>query len=485
MQRRPAFARLLPLTIRAALMDRRRAGVGWTAAVLLCSIQLASARCSAGQQLQPAQPPDLSTPEAAVRSFWSAINRVDLKSAAICVLGAKPGPDLEALEREMKGDKGRIVASEFHATLRGDRAEVTMRLTVTGAPTGQLPPTKDTAHLRRQNGKWYVVPDDLKTFDPRKEKGATAVLATAMVAPRFLVAARQGSRRAPCQLNLDTLSVCLIDFMSEHGEVLALTGKTFSRDLAPNLKREFKGEESSVFHCPLDPAGGESYSFNSNLENRILEGAAPDVADRIIMVYEGADGKLAFRHDRRAGVITALGNVRFVTPEEAGKLRWDAAGLPIRKEATPEIRAFHKQMLAINRRRDQALEDAGHVWASMLDNKPMMRDKVKAANDLYERVLEQCLKEATDAMAPASSQTAQALRDAMIRYLTLYLRANKDADAKALPLVPARGRVPKKTQERIMQILGQVSDGPAEPARVAEIDALFAFCQEFGLPVAD
>jgi prepilin-type processing-associated H-X9-DG protein len=78
-----------------------------------------------------------------------------------------------------------------------------------------------------------------------------------------------------------------------------------------------------LFHCPADKSDAGSYSFNRN-----LEGMTQQDVDRLanprrtVLLYEGKNGRLDFRHNGRATVSFTDGSARLVDRQQAKSLRW-------------------------------------------------------------------------------------------------------------------------------------------------------------------
>jgi prepilin-type processing-associated H-X9-DG protein len=82
----------------------------------------------------------------------------------------------------------------------------------------------------------------------------------------------------------------------------------------PYIKNE------SIFKCPSDASGAVSYSFNANLAGvKLAKVSAPA---ETVMIYEGKNGKLDFRHEGKAAVGFADGHAKLVNAEGAKKLHW-------------------------------------------------------------------------------------------------------------------------------------------------------------------
>jgi prepilin-type processing-associated H-X9-DG protein len=76
----------------------------------------------------------------------------------------------------------------------------------------------------------------------------------------------------------------------------------------------------NLLTCPLDKPGVTSYTVNPALCGKNL--SKLKAASKIVLLYEGKNGKLSFKHEGKATVAFADGHVRQVTPKEAKGLRW-------------------------------------------------------------------------------------------------------------------------------------------------------------------
>jgi hypothetical protein len=87
----------------------------------------------------------------------------------------------------------------------------------------------------------------------------------------------------------------------------------------PAKAKSASRRDDKYWKCPLD-SGRTSYSFNAKLAYKSLD--AVKQPEKTILVYEGAKGKLVFRHQGRAAVGLADGRSRMVTAAEAKLLKW-------------------------------------------------------------------------------------------------------------------------------------------------------------------
>jgi prepilin-type processing-associated H-X9-DG protein len=320
---------------------------------------------------------DLSSPVLTLRSFAAAANRYDFAQAAQCVIGAK-ADDLEAvreLSAEFKKMQGQFAFNEPRWRIAGDRALGILYVKVSDkANQVQRPLTPERVLLRRTDGQWKIesnlamlsegdnktvnqAPDAPPGFEPGL--GMITVFATVMAHPEIIKGARDNAQNATCLNNLKQLAVAAHQLAEDIGRfdltppndpklapAPAVLQANWQKALFPYVKNE------NAFVCPLikqkfeiqtendpklkheaqnlgvrailPPEAYESYSFNADLESLKLA-AIPDVA-LTVLIYDGKDGQLDFRHAGKANVAFADGHVKSVTPEEAKNLIWNPKG---------------------------------------------------------------------------------------------------------------------------------------------------------------
>jgi len=144
--------------------------------------------------------------------------------------------------------------------------------------------------------------------------GFVAIMA-AILFPVF-AKARENARRVSCESNVKQISLGLNQFMQDHNEKFAFKAGDYKTSVMPYVKSELP------FHCPSDThSGADSYSFNANLLGVPLAKMMRHPA-QTVMVYEGKNQTLDFRHENRAVVGFADGHVRSVSQAEAQTLDW-------------------------------------------------------------------------------------------------------------------------------------------------------------------
>lgn len=292
-----------------------------TARNLLLFLALLSAavlpRNTAAQNAAPAGQ-DLSSPEAAIRSFVSALNTLDVNGAN-CLVGGKIDQDLRewAQDARKSGQPFQVTVLSVQPQVNGDRATAAVSFEAKSGARQQR--FDETLSLQKAGADWKIVPpteEELGSyFKPgEKDPHLLALLTATYVHPKMFLNARDAARRTACMSNLKQLATGALMFLQDHDEKFALRADAWKAALMPYVKSE------AIFHCPTDQSGPVPYSFNAQLQGKSM--AVVRKPEQTVMIYEGKKGALDFRHDSRATVALANGKVITVTAAEARTLRW-------------------------------------------------------------------------------------------------------------------------------------------------------------------
>jgi hypothetical protein len=293
--------------------------------LLLLALPVAPAAPAAPQNPAAAQnppaavqsAPDLSSPEATIRSFALAVNALDVNGAN-CLVGGKIDQDLRNwAQAAKKSESFQITVVSVQPQVSGDSATAVVGLDVKAH--GQQQHFDETLSLRKAGAEWKIVPPTDAELESYFKSGAKdphilAVVAATYTHPRIFLNAREAAREAACRSNLKQLATAALMFLQDSDEKFALKADAYKAALKPYVRNE------SVFHCPSDEAGAVAYSFNAQLQGKRM--AAIRNPAQTVMLYEGKQGALSFRHNGRAIVALASARVIVVTPAEARSLRW-------------------------------------------------------------------------------------------------------------------------------------------------------------------
>jgi len=259
--------------------------------------------------------PDLSTPEATVRSFRAALNRADLKGAVAFVEGGRPGNAATWIEEMMHQQGYRYACSDLHVKVEGDVAVVRVTTSLRSTTRGGraiIGGKVEEMRLRREGGDWRIVPEE-KTEKNAAGYGALQTYAMMLARDEPAAARRRAADMRADQAHVRALAKALGRVVRDHGDAFVLTGDSFRAALRPYLVDE------EIFRCPAEGGREMAYAFNGRLHG-LARSAFRDPAG-IVMIYHGRDGQLEFCH----GVATVAfvdGSVRQLHPHEARSLRW-------------------------------------------------------------------------------------------------------------------------------------------------------------------
>lgn len=268
----------------------------------------------------PQPPPlqwDLSIPAATLQTFAGALQRGDITRAIQCVAGARPHPALVQWEQEMKREKvpwpfeALALSPTQNVDINGDTAIVTQQI-----------------ECRREGQDWKIVPGDPALL-PQTRAPSLQMLATVLAHPEVLGAMADKAQGNTCLSNLKQLSLGLLLLAQDHNERFVISrarpvavppgatppaGAMLKAAILPYVNAE------QLFHCPAEVGALISYTFNPALDNIPLAHFAHP--SETVLLYEGQDGHVNFRHDGLAGVAFADGHVKLVTADAAKRLRW-------------------------------------------------------------------------------------------------------------------------------------------------------------------
>ncbi|HVF10141.1 MAG TPA: hypothetical protein VNA16_05025 [Abditibacteriaceae bacterium] len=261
-----------------------------------------------------ARQPDLSSPQAAVRSFIAALNHADLNQAAACVAGAEPSTAFSRAQQNLKRDKVTFSISDLKIETKGNNATATLQLgTSVPRSTNELnEPSR--LRLHREKIGWKIVPGARSTLATPEEAGVLQGIVTFLAHPNAFSGTRGAALAASCRSNLRQLALGARQLRQDYDDKFALKASSFKKSLTPYVKSEM------LFRCPEDQSGAASYSFNIYLQGVAV--SKIKYASKTVMLYEGHKGRLNFRHGGRAAVAFADGRVQLVTQQQAKALRW-------------------------------------------------------------------------------------------------------------------------------------------------------------------
>ena len=264
---------------------------------------------------------DLSSPRAAVHSFVSSINQDNFAQAAKCVEGAETemSEAAKAIGNDWKKQDITLVLSDLRSSVDKSDATVTVNVTIlTKGKKKVLSAHESHLRLSRQAEDWKIVSDDSYLYSEFEVLSFMAgVLKSSEESQKIYETAKGNAQLNSCRSNLKQISLALQMFVQDHNHIFALTSSSLKKELKAYVM------DNAIYYCPVVSGDNKkelSYSFNNNLAN-IAEASLKDPT-KTIMLYEGTNGKLNFRHNGKANVAFADGHVKAVDAEEAKSLLW-------------------------------------------------------------------------------------------------------------------------------------------------------------------
>ena len=262
---------------------------------------------------------DRSTPELTVRSFAETFGSGDLIKACACVQGAKLNAAITDMGKQIATHPLYVTLSQMDAKEEGDTATVSTDVLLKEAAAPQDQPGQrghSLLDLKRSGGLWLIVPNRERTVHPAPNQPPDVLnsLVLALADTQVFATARGKALSVSCLSNIKQIALGAMMYLQDYDEKFGFKPAAYKKSLMPYLKNE------AVFHCPSDKSGTVSYSFNASLAGRKM--AQIGSPARTVMLYEGKDGKLDFRHKGFASVAFADGHAKLISATAAKSLRW-------------------------------------------------------------------------------------------------------------------------------------------------------------------
>jgi prepilin-type processing-associated H-X9-DG protein len=241
-----------------------------------------------------------ATPSDTVRSFVDAWN--ERQWAKACQLTVGGDPRNAATFPTTKNPS--IVVSNLHEDVSGDTATVSLQISAVGATSG----LNETEHLRKIDGKWLIVPTDYRT-----DASKIGVLAYILSHPTYFSGAQKASEKTLCLSNVKQLALGFILYINDYNDTFMKSGSNVVAKIHPYIKRD------ELWNCPTTRK--RAYSVNSKLYG--VDFTKISQPTQTIMVYEGSNFHLDFRHQGKAAVGFADGHAKMIDATQLKSLRWN------------------------------------------------------------------------------------------------------------------------------------------------------------------
>lgn len=127
---------------------------------------------------------------------------------------------------------------------------------------------------------------------------------------------RGNARLSSCLSNVRLIELGFVQYTQDHNGKLPSSAAAYKDAVFPYIKSE------AVFRCPSQEGEGVAYSMNTNLQGKSLDDLAHP--DKVVLIYEGQNQTLDFRHDGKAVVGFADGHDKAMTQAQAQEqgLKW-------------------------------------------------------------------------------------------------------------------------------------------------------------------
>lgn len=289
---------------------------------------------------------DLSTPAATLRTFFRGQNSMTPKVSDSCVLGAHPEqdpsvpltvilrqaqartpgriqPQLQKTMADIDNQRKMAALSDLsiqQTAIKGDQATLTCSFTLGQGTTQQRRFDHQLVRFRRVSNRWQIVPFRAQNGQAQEYAPNMIGMQAAMccVPHPWLQAEFKRASGIPasnqCLSNVHQLALGASMYLQDFDKRFAFQPGAYKAALMPYVKND------RLFHCPADKSGRESYAFNRHLQGRTL--ASIPNPFRTVMIYEGKNEQLDFRHEGRAAVGFVDGHAHMVTREAARSLIW-------------------------------------------------------------------------------------------------------------------------------------------------------------------
>ncbi|MCC7229321.1 MAG: hypothetical protein IT203_02940 [Fimbriimonadaceae bacterium] len=250
------------------------------------------------------------TPEDTVISFVKAWNARQYSKAASMVYGGRPEMSFTGLEA-LQPIGTTIEVSNLSTTYGGSRATVAYQIKYQ-APKQTPFIQSEKVTLSKEGQTWRIVPSNQSSS--RSEILGSMAMLTTMDVSEVFAHAKQAAKKAQCLSNIKQLSVAVLMYLYDNKNIFSMNSGKIRATLNPYTKND------RLWSCPEGPSNVVAYSLNANLLKKSAN-SLKDPANTVLM-YEGSQGKLVFRHAGYAAVSFADGHARVIDAQYSKKLRW-------------------------------------------------------------------------------------------------------------------------------------------------------------------
>ncbi len=252
----------------------------------------------------------LGSPAQTVQSLVSALESGKVNDAAKCVQNAKPTAQVKRNLETIPSQGVKLVANVQTPTIKGSKATATVTITVRMANQPSRS-TTESVEFAKVGNSWLIVAP--KTM-PSPQSAISGIACMLVNGESSMMRPAQSDKTSVCMMNAKQLGLGCMMYAADYDDVYKFKASGWTNAIMPYIKNK------AILTCPLDKPGTISYSFNASLigKNQAVIGRPAET----VMIYEGKNKKLLYRHGGKAVVVFADGHANLVSKEEANNLVW-------------------------------------------------------------------------------------------------------------------------------------------------------------------
>lgn len=268
---------------------------------------------------------DNSTPSKAVETFLEAYGRADAAAMRKCLMISTPSDKTDQFIAK-RGFGVTISEVKFDEASTADEI-ARINVTYSFASRAVSETLTENVTCIRQDGEWKVISGE-------KIIGALAAVAGGnTLALDAFETSRAKAQEASCLSNGKQLVLSVLMYSQDNDEVFP--SQSWVQKIEPYHRND------SILACPLDSVGTITYSINTAVAGKSLMKVSKPA--ETVLLYEGRNGKLSFRHNGKAMIAFADGHCKMVDTKQATRLVWTlndkpSKGSSSRSEPRPKRR---------------------------------------------------------------------------------------------------------------------------------------------------
>lgn len=248
---------------------------------------------------------NFASPESVIAGFIGSINAMDFARAKSCLFAVEDSSVTDYAPVKSQLFTYLLLSAPTVVEKTPDRITYKVPLAIIGRPT-----TNELAVVK-SGTKWLIMPGSRAShhqYSPETFVSDICIDLADLNAWKF------GSASKATVSNVRQVATGVMMYLADQDDTFSLTDKTLVSKLQPYLKNR------AIFTSAAHGGTAVAIHFNDRLNGRVRKTLAHP--ERLIMLYDGANGQPLFRYGGRASIATADGAARLVTREEYVQYRW-------------------------------------------------------------------------------------------------------------------------------------------------------------------